>query len=114
NGRGKRAQKTPGRTSIVSPGFGGSGLGKTSVSGVARLSILFFLSLPRIGSIERQEARRAGGLQLAAGAAPIDAARRIVRMGRGLGESEDRGEAGVAPLEERAPVRAWAAQEQRA
>ena len=50
-------------------GLGGSGLGNTSGSGIARFDIvwLFVLCLPpRAGSIERQEARRACRVQFAA------------------------------------------------
>ena len=42
----------------------------------------------------------------------VDAAGLHVRMSRGLGEAQHRGEAGVAALEQRAPMRARLAQEQ--
>src|SRR5208282_991384 len=117
NGRGKRAHRTPGRISIASPGFGAVAWGNSIVSGSARLNIVRFLTLLRStspASLEREEARRAGGVQLAAWAERKDAASRIVRMSRSLCEAQHRGEAGVAAFEQRAPMGARTAQEERA
>src|ERR1700733_12901368 len=61
---------------------------------------------PRVGSAERQEPRRAGRLQLAVRSTPIDASRRIVRMGRSLCKAQHWGKARIAALEQRAPMRA--------
>src|SRR6202042_889552 len=68
--------------------------------------------MPERASFERQEARRHRRLQCAVGAILIDAASLHVRMSRRLDEAQHWGEAGVAALEQRAPMCAWLAQEQ--
>src|SRR5271165_3959451 len=105
-GSASRAQKIPGRTSTTSPVFGGAANGNSSVSGMARVDI------GSSNSIERRKARRRGRGQPSVRVAPVDAARRIVRMGGGLGEGQHRSEADVAPFEQRAPVGARPARKQ--